>query len=77
MAVPKKKTAKSASRSRRSTYINLQRKRLTSITNIIVNKKTWEASLNHRLPESWVYKWIQIKTPKTKTAKQPKQVIEV
>jgi ribosomal protein L32 len=52
MAVPKKKTAKSASRTRRSTYISLQRKRLLNITNIVKDKETGETSLNHRLPAS-------------------------
>lgn len=77
MAVPKKKASKTQSRTRRSTYIALQRKRLLNITNIIVNKETWEESLNHRLPKSWVYKWIQIKTPKEKRVKAAKEVIEV
>jgi len=76
MAVPKKKASKTQSRTRRSTYISLQRKRLNNITNIIINKETWEESLNHRLPKSWVYKWIQIKEPKEKRAKVAKETIE-
>jgi len=76
MAVPKKKASKTQSRTRRSTYIALQRKRLLNITNIIINKETWEESLNHRLPKSWVYKWVQIRTPKEKRAKVAKEVVE-
>lgn len=76
MAVPKKKASKTQSRTRRSTYISLQRKRLLSVTNIVKNKETWEESLNHRLPASWIYKWVQIKEPKQKRVKQAKEVVE-
>lgn len=47
MAVPKKKTAKSYSKTRYTTWKKLQQKKLLDRTKIVKDKETGEARLSH------------------------------
>lgn len=66
MAVPKKKTARSATKWRRSIYIRNERKRLLNQVKLVKCKETWVFTLNHRVSPSWFYKWVEILKKKEK-----------
>jgi len=70
MAVPKKKTCKQSSRTRRSTYIARTRKKLLNSVHLVKCKETWEYTLNHRVSSNWFYKWIEIVKKKEKKVAQ-------
>ena len=72
MAVPKKKTAKSYSKTRHSTWKQLQQKKLLDRTKIVTDKETGEPRRSHCVnPETGRYKGRVVvnKTKKTETTR--------
>ena len=75
MAVPKKKKSHAASARQHSKYVELERKRLSNITNVVTCKECGAEKLNHTVcKKCGTYKWVKVLEIK-KSVKAPAQVI--
>lgn len=68
MAVPKKKTAKSYSKTRHSHYVNEEQKRIEKVTKVVACKECGAPKLSHRVcPECGKYNGRQVTEEKVST----------
>ncbi len=71
MAVPKKKTSKSAAKVRQSAWVAREQKHIAKVTKVTHCPETGEAHLSHRVsPATGKYRGRQVLAPKKSAAEK-------